>query len=241
MIFEVYVGRAETGRTMVHGLAWPGLVSVADSRDEALARTPLAIGRYSGWCAFHRGAGPAPGGKINVSIAEEVDVPGGHGDSEAVGTFGPDLAPLDEAYRESCLARLGWAFEDLMELAEGLRPEKLAWVPPGKSRSLEEELRHVGRGWWWYLTRLELDVPDVAGPGTPAGRALTEGRELFERRLRALSAVELSAEHVPATLVERFTGERWTARKVARRSVEHAMEHLLNLYSHLSLGSGEES
>src|SRR5258707_10827800 len=56
------------------------------------------------------------------------------------------LFPYTTLFRS--LERLGWAFEDLLELAEGLTPEKLEWTPPGKSRSLALELRHVARACW---------------------------------------------------------------------------------------------
>lgn len=225
---------------MVHFLDWPGLVSIEDSKDQALSGAPLALARYAGWCGFHKGTGPDVSGVVKIDVAAEIEIPGNCRTGDPVGTFGPDREPLDELYRDSCLERLGWAFEDLLEIAEGLKPEKLDWVPPGRQRTMGEELRHTAGALPWLLGRIGIAAEEQSAESTPPSEGLRLAHQRFRDGILGLPEALRAVETTPPPASPGGEGEAWTARKVCRRALEHSLEHLFNLYRHMSAGGAEK-
>lgn len=225
---------------MVHFLEWPGLVSIEDSKDQALSGAPLALARYAGWCGFHKGTGPDVSGVVKIEVAAEIEIPGDCGTGDPVGTFDSDREPLDDRYRDCCLERLGWAFEDLLEIVEGLKPEKLEWVPPGRQRSLGEEFAHVAGTLAWLPGRIGLAPEADAGETAAPAEVLRRAHQRFRARMLGLTEAVRAVETTPPPAPPGVEGEAWTARKVCRRAAEHSLEHLFNLYRHMSAGGAEK-
>ncbi len=138
--------------------------------------------------------------ELNVEVTEALTLP-------------PDYAAvsdreLDEL--EACAAALRQA---LLDTVTPLSPEALQWRRQPGEWTIRQVLGHLATADLWYASRLEEGgLPELLW-------RLAAARALVLQRLHSL----------PADARDRVTwhdGEAWTARKVARRMLEHEREHL---------------
>ena len=232
---DVYLALGRSGRVMAHVLEPPGLGRSFPDRATLDAELPGAIAEHFAWL-HARGHAPAARSPRAIRVAEETGVEGGFESGDDVGTFSPDLEPLTEADRARHLAIAAHAHEDLIAWASRVPAELLQREPRPGVRSLTANLRHVARAEIWYLTRI-IDDPDVEGMPEAIERAdrdvdaTRDGVEqvhiawnAFERFMRELGEERRARRYEPTWFCT-VAGERWTARKVLRRCIEHCREH----------------
>jgi predicted RNase H-like HicB family nuclease len=211
--------------TLEHGtdgsyLAWvhelPGCFVRGDKRAEVEKRLPATIRAFHDWL---RTLGEAPDEAFEVAIVSEVEsVIEAAEDSEVL--LDPDHAPLTEDEWRRIQNWLEHSRRDLLDMLARLSDEQLERRPEGSTRSIRQELIHIGfvelmyAGWTFDLR---------SRSGLHAFLEWT--RQIAQARMRELSATDEGA----VTYAE-WAGaprpEPWTARKAARRLIWHELLHL---------------
>lgn len=114
------------------------------------------------------------------------------------------------------LRLLDWSRQDLLKVVESLPPEQV--YKPIESevhQTIAGVLEHISRAENWYLDRLDL---------------ATEWPSLPEGAVDKLAAVRTNMRDqlvklIGETRVTASCGERWSARKVLRRTLWHERDH----------------
>jgi len=190
------------GGYLAHIPALPGCVGRGMTKKEALARCEETLRSYLA-LLIHAGASGVP------RETEEISFEGRECTSH---TFQPDYNPLMPNEAEQLVQWLEVSRDELLETVSRLPAGALDWKPNPNVYSIREILDHVAGSDWWYAQRLHH------WPSDPFER-LAATRELVKASLRQLTDEERGRVNV-------HYGEDWTARKVARRSLEHEREHL---------------
>jgi predicted RNase H-like HicB family nuclease len=218
MIYDVYLQVKRTGCTHAHVPALPGCNWLASSPDAAWEQATAAIQDHLDWLRrYGQPAAPLDEpilpqlAQQNKSIARE-----GH----LIGFFECDLQPVTPDEIPDFLALMSCARQELIKLTHALPVEVLSWRWDAKEWCIVEILRHVAGAQRYYLTRI-FEPQSI--PIQPASRSVWERLE----RMQVLSfekLLHLSEKQRTAVVVD-SSGERWSARKVFRRYLEHEREH----------------
>lgn len=233
-ILDIYLDVATSGRVMAHLLEPPGLGMRFESRAAMRPRLPRAVAAHLAWVRRH-GESVPPARPDRYQVAEEVFVAGNFESGDDVGFYRPDAVPVTPGEIDRYLRIAGYAHQDLFQLVQELSQTALDWIRDG-GRPIRTILRHVVSAELWYMTRI-IDDPDLHG--MPAGLAETDRRidatedmverlrivwPAFQQWARSLTDDVRGRVTVPTWFTER-TEERWSARKMLRRCIEHCREH----------------
>lgn len=230
-VYQLYL---ESGpkrkKTLVHVLDLLGCVAGGPTTEAALERTPNAIRAFLRFLERH-GQRVDPAAEFRVEVAAHLTegIFLGNGDPTLV--FGPDLLPLTTEDGETYIARLEWLHADLVDLVGGLSDSD--WdARPAHGRTIRAIVEHVLESEYAYMAAFGK-LEGLPGPGAILTRrdgllldwlAKVRAREI--ERLRGLS----EAERIGAWVHWKHTR---TARKVVRRVLEHAWEHMAELQARL--------
>jgi len=182
---------------------------------------------------------------VSYRVREEVKIEGDFGSGDDVGFYIPDLVPVSPDEVERYLRIAGWAHEELLRLLEPMGDEVLDWKRDERTRTIREIALHVVRANLWYMTRViddptEAGMPEVISGADHAVDASPEAVldaikvtwEAFRRFARGLAHDRRTRVVVPTWYAS--IPERWTARKMLRRSIEHCREHTRSVEQVLS-------
>ena len=113
----------------------------------------------------------------------------------------------------------------MLNLVSGLGNEILDWQPPGKPRTIRNTLKHIGFVEWWYITRLDVELPTKFPKNV--FNLLNYTRKIVVDYLQNFPKEKRSGVFQPKRDVGRRakTCNLWTARKVLRRLVDHERLH----------------
>ncbi len=136
-------------------------------------------------------------------------------------TLPPDYVPLSDKELEALWERAAASRQALLDTLAAMSSSALTWRENRESWAIRNVLGHMAEADLWYASRLE------EGGLRALVWQLSATRALLLRRLRDLPA----AAHDQVTCHD---GEEWTARKVARRMLEHEQEHLEQIRSLLN-------
>jgi GNAT superfamily N-acetyltransferase len=196
----------------------PGAFGAAASRDLAVSQSSVALGWFRDWLARHGEVLDVAFGwpqLVEERAAEQID---GY---ERHATFDDDARPVTRDDVEAAIRRLGFAREDALALRPGLLREP-GRPAPGE-RSPDEVCRHLASTEIWLGSRLDprarYDGPAWQGDGSGH---LDATRRWADQNLRGLFS-----DNAEPRMDSK--GERWTLRKVVRRYVYHAVDHLREL------------
>jgi predicted RNase H-like HicB family nuclease/uncharacterized damage-inducible protein DinB len=190
------------GGYLAHIPALPGCAGRGLTKKEAVARCEETLRAYLA-LLIHAGVSGVP--RENEEITLDVHECSGN-------IFPGDYNPLMPNEAEQLVQWLEISRDELLETVEKLPPAALDWKPNPNIMSIREILNHVANADWWYVQRLHAWPSDTF-------EHLAATRALAESSLRHLSDEERNRVTV-------HYGEEWTARKVARRALEHEREHL---------------
>ena len=234
MPLPIYLDVAASGRVMAHLLEPPGLGVRFPSREDMARHLPGHLDTHLAWLRAHAEAVPA--GPPDYVVAEEIAVAGDFESGDDVGFYAPDTVPPTPEEVERYLRIAGHAHTDLLALVEPLDGAALDWVRGEHTRPIRRVLRHIVGAELWYMTRI-IDDPKAAGlpeiirdadERCDATEDMMERVRIvwsaFQRWARSL-APEQRARVVLPTWFTSPSGERWTARKMLRRCIEHCREH----------------
>jgi ribosomal protein S18 acetylase RimI-like enzyme len=200
----------------------PGAFGAAASRDLAVSQSSVAFGWFRDWLARH---GESLDGSFGFAeVVEQVAATQVDG-YERNATFGDDARLVGEEELATAVRRLDYARADL----EALRPRLGGIVASAGERSAADVLRHLAGAEIWLGSRLDstrrYDGPGWEGDGA---QHLDGTHRWAVDNLRSMLAANLG----PRTDGK---GESWTFRKVVRRYVYHAVDHLRELDRRLGL------
>ena len=215
----------EDGTCMAHVPELLGCFAVGSTREEALKRLRDATTEYLAWLAKHREA-PAPSAepeRVEIEVVEEVSTPGSYPSKpgEPVAFFAADQEPLSYHDVQTAVRLMEHARSDLLEFLRDVPDGLLHWRPRPDEPSIDETLLHMAQVEASFLTRLEEESQQSPFP------QLTAVRSWAYHRLSRLTEAELSR-------LTTHGGEKWSARKVVRRFLEHDREHTAYIRSLLA-------
>lgn len=231
---NIYLDIAASGRVMAHLLEPPGLGVRFESRRAMVRGLPDALRAHLDWLESH--GEPVPDAQTSYRVAEEVRIAGNFQSGDDVGFYPPDADPVSPDEMGRYLRIAGYAHADLLRLVEGLSEAALDWVRNARTRPIRQIVRHVVAAELWYMNRI-IDDPDVHGfpwmiqdahEGIDVTQDMRERLRIvwptFQAWARSLSPEMRSRVVTPSWFTER-KNERWSARKMLRRCVEHCREH----------------
>jgi len=190
------------GGYLAHIPALPGCVGRGITKKEAVARCEETLRSYLA-LLIHAGVNGVPRETEEISL--EVHECGGS-------IFPSDYNPIMPNEAEQLVQWLEISRDELLETVSKLPTGALDWKPNPNIMSIREILNHVADSDLWYAQKLHHWPAETF-------ERLAATRALVESSLRDLSDEE-------RTRVTVHYGEEWTARKVARRALEHEREHL---------------
>jgi hypothetical protein len=203
----------------------PGVLAVADSAVRAVSLAVTNTARFRGWLEAHGDEAGIPRlwrGELAGDVAATTREDG----YEVNATLPTDQRVVGDLEVAAALRRLGWAREDLLEIADRIAAHEASAGPlptddARGERRPDEVLRHVAGSEVWLLGRLP-GVGRYDGPmdGVPVREALDGSRVWVAERLDALGRAD------DGTATTDRHGETWTLAKVLRRIQAHGIDHL---------------
>lgn len=215
VIYDAYLEVQPDGICLAQLLDLPGCFGHGTDEASALAVLTASIPEYYTWLHRHDDYTPDVRGPFQVVPKQVERVPAANG--RIVGAFfALEDEPITSEDLDWMLALLDWAYSDLYALLAGVqeRPAPAGPTPLGiAEQSAQEQL--------WIISRIE-PRPNVPRIEQLPGTALDKLRQVWQASLHRLR--QTSDEERQRILDH--DGERWSLRKVLRRSVLHARMQL---------------
>lgn len=201
-----------SGRRIGQLVDLPGCYAVGSDEGFVLRALTGRIPAYYDWLRQHDEYTPMVAGPFAV-VAREVVPTETFGDVEAGAFFQSDAAPLTDEDLDWLLAQLDWAYDDLTSAVHHASEADLD-RPVHGSRSARDVLESVARRQMEYLGRIDGNLA-VSLADAPPGTIRDHVRWAWQIGMERVRATDdRQRERVREEL-----GERWTLRKVLRRSI----------------------
>lgn len=204
----------------------PGCWVFGRNSERALDKVKVAVTEWFEWLKKHGEKVPPGAHKFDIEVGEILRVnynPVEAGKPEPL--FWSEVSPVNDKDIARTIRLLNYSRSDLLNLVSGLHNEILDWQPPGKPRTIKNTLKHIGIVEWWYITRLDVELPQSFPEDV--FELLDHTRKIVVDHLRNLPKEKRGGVFQP----KRDVGRRakicnlWTARKVLRRLVDHERLH----------------
>lgn len=219
-LYRVCLEVAGDGTCMAHVPDLAGCFAVGNTREEAMQRLRRAIAEYLTWLAAlgETGAPSAETAEVEVEVAEEVTTIGTYPrrPGEPLAFFAADEEPLSYHDLQTAVRLMERVRRDLLDFLRDVPDEILHWQPGPDEWSIAETLLHMAHAEASYIARLEDESEPRPFPQLAAIRSWAY------HRLGRLTEPELSR-------VTSHRGEKWSARKMLRRFIEHDREHTAHI------------
>lgn len=217
--YDTYLEVERSGQHTARILELPGCLARGGSQGEALTALTNAIPRYYGWLKRHDEYTPEVRGPFQLVARQALaTTPTERGEAHVF--FEPDAAPVDDEDMDWGTALLEWAAEDLSALAARIPLAALDAPLPTGGWTIRQTLQHVAGAQLWFMSRLD-ETPGRLTPDQMGADPVMDVRLKTATLVRQLRA----ADDTRRTVVREHAGERWSLRKVLRRSVEHLRDH----------------
>lgn len=199
---------------------FPGAFSQGPTPQAAAQAAPVALIDYMEWLRAHDVPSPAHlqrvgSAELHVEIVETYSAQRTASGHEINGFFGPDARPIEDEDLEHYLRLLAHARADLRKAMYAIPPESLDTAPFGE-RSVSSLLKHLADTELFGLSCLRLapQIPEQADPM----QWLETVRQAF---VRAVQSAPMSLRRDIYTM----QNERWSLRKLLRRTLGHERAH----------------
>jgi predicted RNase H-like HicB family nuclease len=214
----------EPGNWVAWVFEFPGCYARGIRRQAALDSAPAAIEELIS--RLKQAGFPVSGaGKpVEVSIAEEFRSFPSSPDYLVNAFFENDRIPLSEDDNNYARLLLDLNRNELLAIITGLSEDVLDRTVPGEvQKNVRGIIRHIGSAEWWYWDRLGLAFPRAQRPEDPFDMLKT----LREFTLHHLPGLVGSSELTVCL------GEKWSPRKLLRRTIWHERVHTLQIARYL--------
>ncbi|MFI5271859.1 MAG: hypothetical protein ACHQ4H_02345 [Ktedonobacterales bacterium] len=204
--YDAEVELRSDGSAQAQMLDLPGCVGRGASVEGALRALAAALPGYYAWLRRHDDYTPHVSEQVTVAAREVVSVPPG-------AFFARDAEPVDAGDLDLSTALLEWTYADLSALLAA-RDDTWLDVPLAAGEAPRALLETLLRSQLWLIARLDARPAPVRLEALPGGvgERLRMVGQASVARLR--SANDDEREHM-----YEHDGERWSLRKVLRRSV----------------------
>lgn len=212
---------------MAHLFSHLGCVARARSTRGLEKTVAEALARYEEIARRQNFAATLVRHPFKMKVVEEVSGMPIWESGNPAALFGPDLEALTPEAVQSGFCIMEGLRAELLAKVRQLEHDQLEAKPDPNRRSLSETLEHLADCEWWYLSRIDDDLPyfEDKCPKDTFPRLtwlLNKARQyLFELPVERQALVFVPRRHPTSDPTE-----RWTPRKVLRRLLEHEFEHL---------------
>jgi hypothetical protein len=211
--YDTYLEIWPSGTVLAQVTDLPGCYAVGEYEGQALTRLRMAVPDYFRWLSMQDVDTPTMSGDVEIMVRESVQV---HANAlhEIRAFFSSDAKPLTEDDIDWGLALMSYAHQDLTQQVRKLGESELAWQADTSTQSIGDLLDEVAQEEAWLACCLNenFQVPLITKlPGTHIDRL----DQMHERNMLYLrdSTPELRS------LMREHNGERWSMRKIIRRSI----------------------
>ena len=218
MTYDAYLEVFPDGTALAQVLELPGCMARGADEATAMNNLRVAVPDYFRWLSVQDADTPTMSGEVELTIRERVEVTM-QGLHEVRAFFAPDAEPLTEEDLGWLLALMSYAHIDLMRFAGALAADVLAWQATPETWSIAQIIDHLAQTEIWLATRLD-DTPRVPIVTELPGSSVPRYDKIHEQALLRYSQTTPEQRAV----VREHTGERWSLRKMMRRSIEHERE-----------------
>ncbi|MEO7001115.1 MAG: type II toxin-antitoxin system HicB family antitoxin [Ktedonobacterales bacterium] len=211
IVYDASVDAGSDGTYTALLLDLLGCYARGASEAEALTRLRHGIPAYYEWLSRHDEYTPIVQGPFGVRRIEALHTSAGTGTA----FFESDAQPMTDEDLDWALAVLGWAYDDLLSLARSVSLERLT-QPGSEGYTPKNLLAYTSQTQIILLTHLAPTHQPANMPAQPPADIVGQlnwAREATLDRLRATSDDERMSVH------DDTNGERWSLRKLLRRSV----------------------
>ncbi|MFQ6009370.1 MAG: type II toxin-antitoxin system HicB family antitoxin [Candidatus Zixiibacteriota bacterium] len=213
-----------------HWVAWvfdlPGCFSKACNREDAVVNAPRIIAEYFAWLSRHGCEVSQPEGGIEVEVSESWKSFVSEDDYIVNAFFEDDRRPLSSDDVAHVLKLLEFTRKDLLQVVQQISPERLDKPIEGEVQgTIRGVLEHIATAERWYFDRLGLAFKREEMPDDVMDM-LEKVRTYTRSKLHQL---------VGYTEITKRIGERWSARKLVRRTLWHERTHTQQIIRYLKL------
>lgn len=213
MTYETYIEIWPDGTALAQITDLPGCYADGATEAEALNRLRVAIPDYFRWLSMQDAETPTMSGDVELVVRERVPVTR-NALHEVRAFFASDATPLGEDDLDWGLALMSYAQQDFVRQLRGVADDAFDWQPDAQTPSIRQIIDQVAQDEAGLSRRLDEQptVPLITElPGPPLERL---------NRIHERSMVRL-VEAPPETrsLIRERNGERWSLRKIIRRSI----------------------
>jgi predicted RNase H-like HicB family nuclease len=209
------------GRWIAHVQQLPGCFASAYGRETVQAQVPAAIQAYFEWTRSNGEVHPYENEAFEIEVNEIVrEWPNpSEPEYEVNAFFASDAEPLEANDIRQALKLFDWIDIALDAALNDLSESDLAHTVED-DWSIRHIVLHIGGSQWWYLERLDREpCPREQVPEEPFARL-----ELVRTHLRDVLPELEGDTHIA------FRGaELWSPRKLLRRSLWHARDHVQHI------------
>jgi hypothetical protein len=201
----------------------PGCWVFGRTEKRALHKVKVEVVEWFRWLNKHKGKIPCVSNDLKIEVAEKMQVdynPAEAGKPEPL--FWSEVLPVKRRDIKRTIQLMDYSRKDLLDLVSNLTSKQLSFEPPNQSRSIRNCLKHIASVEWWYVNRLNVDMPEKFP--IDIFERLKYIRELVVRALETLPGEKMRGVHQPIKY-KSPTCDLWTARKVLRRLVDHERLH----------------
>jgi predicted RNase H-like HicB family nuclease len=201
----------------------PGCWVYGHTKESALKKVKIAIKQWFDWLEDHGESYPKASRKFEIEVTESMHVaynPVKAGKPEPL--FWSEVLPVKRDDIKRTIQLMKYSRQDLLDLVSHLTKEQLDFKPPGLPRSIRNCLKHIAYVEWWYVNRLNIEMPEKF-PKDLFG-LMNHVRGLVIGVLEKFPREKMRGVHQPVKY-KSPTCDLWTARKVLRRLVDHERLH----------------
>jgi predicted RNase H-like HicB family nuclease len=216
MAYRIAIEDMEQDHFVAWALDLPGCFSTARTQEEAFALAPASISRYFTWLKNYGYRNLPRGSRVEVEKVENFKSYVSEGMYVVNAFFEDDKKPLSEEEIEVGLWVLKCTREDLFDTTDRISDEKLNKTIPNQVHgTIMGILEHIAWSEWWYFDRLNLAFPREQMPSDKFEMLKFVRKHTFAK----------FPELIDSDLVIPRSGERWSPRKLLRRTLWHERDH----------------
>lgn len=199
-------------------LELPGCFSVAPDETQAVNGLRVAVPDYFRWLTMQDVDTPTMSGEVNLEVKERFTVHN-HGLHLVRGFFAPDGEPLTDDDLDWGLALMSYAHIELISQVQSLTSEQWQWQVDSALPTMEQLIDRLAQNEVWLSSRLDV-MPHVPIITERPGPALARYDTIHEE---AMLRISQSSPQERDAMTE-HNGERWSMRKMIRRSIQEERE-----------------
>ncbi len=214
----------------------PGCWVFGRTKESAIEKVRIAVTKWIEWLKRHGESVPELGTDVEIEVAEMLLVdynPVEAGKPEPL--FWSEVTRVGRDDIERTIHFMEYSRKDLLSFMFNVTEECLDWEPPDKPRTIRNCLEHIAYVEPWYITRLNIDLPEDY-PGD-VFELLNATRNIVIDMLRNFPEQKMKGVFQP-NKDKSPTCDLWTARKVLRRLVDHERLHTKYIQNVLGIYNG---